>query len=101
VPTIKFKGIQAYPVTLTFPTYVSFGPSEYWGGESNFGVLSSAVNASVPLAFIPTRYGNWHADFGVQYYNLLNGTLLDAGTLLSGNTERNIFRGYVGIGFSF
>jgi len=64
-------------------------------------VLSSAVNASVPLAFIPTRYGNWHADFGVQYYNLLNGTLLDAGTLLSGNTERNIFRGYVGIGFSF
>jgi hypothetical protein len=101
VPTIKVKAIQSYPITLTFPTYFSFGGSEYWGGDSNFGVLSSAVNASVPLAFIPTRYGNWHADFGVQYYNLLNGTLLDAGTLLSGNTERNIFRGYVGIGFSF
>jgi hypothetical protein len=101
VPTFKFKAIEAYPITLSFPTYVSFGGSEYWGGDNNFGVLSSAVNASVPLAFIPTRYGNWHADFGVQYYNLLNGTLLDAGTLLSGNTERNIFRGYVGIGFSF
>ena len=101
VPTFKFKGIEGYPLTITLPTYVSVGPSEYWGGENNFGVLSSAVNVSVPLNMIPGRYGNWHLDFGVQYYNLLNGTLLDAGTILSGNTERNLFRGYVGIGFSF
>lgn len=101
VPTIKVNAIQGYPMTVSFPTYVSVGPSEYWGGESNFGVLSTAVNVTMPLAFIPSRYGHWHADFGVQYYNLLNGTLLDAGTLLSGNTDRNIFRGYVGFGVGF
>lgn len=101
VPTFKVKAIEGYPITLTFPTYVSFGGSEYWGGDNNFGVLSSAVNASIPMTFIPAKYGNWHLDFGVQYYNLLNGTLLDAGTILSGNTERNLFRGYVGMGFSF
>lgn len=105
VPTWKLKDVLGVPVTLTFPTYFSVGPADYWGinglENGNFGVLSTAVNASIPLKFIPTRYGNWHADFGVQYYNLLNGTLLDAGTLLSGNTERNIVRGYVGFGFSF
>ena len=100
VPTIKVNA-GGYPITLTFPTYFSFGPSEYWGGDNNFGVLSTAVNASMPLKFIPAKYGNWTVNAGVQYYNFLNGTLLDAGTLLSGNTERNFFRGYVGIGFSF
>jgi hypothetical protein len=101
VPTYKLKAIEGLPITLTFPTYFSFGPSEYWGGENNFGVLSAAANASVPIKWIPTRYGNWHFDVGVQYYNFLNGTLLDSGTILSGNTDRNMFRGYVGFGFSF
>lgn len=101
VPTFKVKMIQGMPMTVTMPTYFSVGPSEYWGGENNFGVLSTALNVSIPLTFIPGRYGNWHIDLGAQYYNLLNGTLLDSGTLLSGNTERNIVRGYVGIGMSF
>jgi hypothetical protein len=105
VPTYTLKAIDGWPITLTFPTYFSVGPEDYWGTGANksghFGVLSTAVNASVPLKFIPTRYGHWHADFGVQYYNLLNGTLLDSGTILSGNTERNIFRGYAGFGVGF
>ncbi|MDB5323169.1 MAG: hypothetical protein JWN40_4800 [Phycisphaerales bacterium] len=105
VPTYTLKAIDGWPITLTFPTYFSVGPEEYWGTGANksghFGVLSTAVNASVPLKFIPTRYGHWHADFGVQYYNLLNGTLLDSGTILSGNTDRNIFRGYAGFGVGF
>jgi hypothetical protein len=101
VPTFKVNAIKGLPMTVTFPTYFSVGPSEYWGGDNNFGLASTAVNVSIPLTMIPARYGNWHVDFGAQYYHLLNGTLLDAGTLLSGNDERNIVRGYVGFGFSF
>jgi hypothetical protein len=104
-PTYTLKVIDGYPIALSFPTYFSVGPEDYWGingaQNGNFGVLSTAVNASIPLKFIPAKYGNWHADFGVQYYNLLNGTLLDSGTIVSGNTERNIVRGYAGFGFSF
>jgi hypothetical protein len=105
VPTYTLKMVQGMPITLTFPTYFSVGPEDYWGTgdlkNGNFGVLSTAVNASIPLSFIPTKYGHWHADFGVQYYNFLNGTLLDAGTVLSGNTSRNMVRGYAGFGVGF
>jgi hypothetical protein len=102
VPTFKFKGPGDLPTMLvTVPTYVSVGGSEYWGGESNFGVFSAGLNLSIPLNFVPGRYGSWHVDVGAQYYNFLNGTLLDSGTILSGNTDRNFVRGYVGVGMSF
>lgn len=102
VPTFKLKGLADLPpILITVPTYFSVGPSEYWGGDSNFGVLSVGLNLSLPLNFIPGRYGSWHFDVGAQYYNFLNGTLLDSGTILSGNTERNFVRGYVGVGMSF
>ena len=75
-PTYTFKEISAYPVTFTFPAFVTVGPKSYWGsrnspigpGTQNFGTFQVAVNASVPLSFIPVRYGYWHADAGVTYY---------------------------------
>jgi len=105
VPKYTLKMVQGMPITLTFPTYFSVGPEGYWGkgdlSNGYFGVLSTAANASFPLTFIPSKYGHWHGDVGVQYYNFLNGTLLDAGTILSGNTDRNMFRAYVGFGVGF
>lgn len=106
VPTYVYKGITDLPITFTFPIYFSVGPSGYWDATNDddidFGVLSAGVNASVPLtAIIPTRYGHWHFDAGVTYFNLLNGTLFDSGKILSGNDDRNIFLGSVGIGVNF
>ena len=104
VPTYTYKEIHDYPITFTFPVYFSVGPEHYWGAanpDGNLGVFSASVNASVPLNFIPARYGYWHADAGVTYYHLINDNLLEAGRILSGNTDRDIVQGSVGIGVNF
>jgi hypothetical protein len=107
-PGFKLAGESDYPVSITIPAYFSVGPESYWGDpesggdpDGNFGVASVSVNASVPLAFIPTRYGFWHADAGVSYFYLINDNLLNAGTILSGNDDRNVFVASLGIGFGF
>jgi hypothetical protein len=105
VPTYTCKMVPSYPITLTLPTYVSVGPRTYWAASGlpggNFGVFSCSLNASVPLSFIPTKYGFWHADFGFTYDYLINTSLLHAGTILSGNTDRNVELGSVGFGMNF
>jgi hypothetical protein len=59
------------------------------------------VTATIPLKFIPIQYGNWHAEVGVLYYDLINDALLRAGKALSGNSDRSVFNGFVGIGVGF
>ena len=105
VPTINVTPF-GIPVTLTMPSWITVGPASYWGGTSNFGVVSTGLSAKTPLSFIPARYGNWYADAGIQYYNLINGKLVAAQIAdgVSGaNTEgnNNVWVGTVGIGFSF
>lgn len=102
-PTFK-TGI----VTWSFPTYFTIGDSQFWdvtgavSGNNVFGLFSTAVQATIPLtSIIPARYGYWHVDIGCQYYNLLNGALQEAGQILSGNPEHNLFRGYLTLGFNF
>lgn len=108
-PTYTWKALKDYPLTFTFPTYFSVGPEHFWGRgvnaetkpDGNFGVFSTAVNVSMPLAFIPTRYGFWHADAGLQYFYLKNDALFRAGGLASGNTDRNPVNASIGIGVNF
>jgi hypothetical protein len=103
-PSYTLKAIPDYPITFTVPTYFSVGPKNFWdstGKSSNFGVVSTALNASVPLSFIPIKYGAWHADMGLQYFYLMNHSLLAAGGLASGNDNRNVLNASVGIGFNF
>lgn len=106
VPTYTCKAIANYPLTFTFPTYVSVGPNEYWDAtgafdDSNFGLFSVSANVSVPLSMIPVKYGHWHLDAGVTYDYIINDALLEAGHILSGNDDRNVFIGSVGIGVNF
>ena len=100
--------ITNYPITLTMPIYCSVGPASYWGsGESGgrscrkFRRLLRVAQWPVPLGFIPAKYGYWHADAGVTYYYLKNDNILHAGTILSGNTNRNFVQGSVGVGVNF
>ena len=106
VPTYTFKGVPNYPMTFTVPTYVSVGPRTYWDAarafkSSSFGLFSISANVQVPLAFIPAKYGFWHADAGVTYDYLISDALLAAGTIVSGNTDHNCFLGSVGFGVNF
>jgi hypothetical protein len=103
-PSYKLALSADYPVTFSVPTYFSVGPKNYWDTtekSSHFGVFSTAINATVPLSFIPIKYGAWHADAGLQYFYLLNHALLESGGLASGNDNRNVLNASVGIGFNF
>lgn len=107
VPTYTLKVVPDYPITITMETYFSCGPKNYWTSgptnqaPENFGVAFTSLKLSVPLSFIPVRYGHWHGDLGVTYDYLINGSLVDAGTILTGNTSRNLVEGLCGFGVNF
>jgi hypothetical protein len=92
---------QGIPLTLSFPTWITVGPSDFWGGGGDFGVFTTGVSAKTPLSFIPARYGAWYADIGGQYYHEINDELLVAQTALGVDRRRDVFVGTFGIGFGF
>jgi hypothetical protein len=108
-PTYTLKYFNDYPITFTVPTYVEVGEPKFWGADTNaetksdgpVGDFSIALNGSVPLPFIPAKYGFWHADAGIQFFWLVNDALLRAGGLASGNTDRTPVNASVGIGVNF
>jgi hypothetical protein len=105
-PTKTFNVKENMPVTVTLPTYISFGPKEFWDatgafGGNNFGLFSISANASMPMPWISSQYGHWHMDAGITYDYLINDALLAAGGILSGNDNRNVFIASVGVGVNF
>ena len=99
--------LRGVPVVLTAPTWVTVGPSEFWGGASNFGVFSTGLVATVPLPGIPSvgsvlPHASVH--FGVQYYRILNDRLLLAQTLVGTgvySTHSNVVVPSLGVTVSF
>jgi hypothetical protein len=96
----------AIPIILTVPSWFTVGPTNYWGGTSNFGVVSTGLKATYPLGIIPSNYGHWYLDTGIQYYHELNSQLLLAQTLVGTaqpgtNEHRNFFVWSVGFGLGF
>lgn len=120
-PTINLKKYGWPPVTLAAPTWVTVGPAGFWNrgvkgcgasvltpcATSNAGVFSTGVRAKLPVDFlIPPRPGKWYVDGGLQYYYLINDSLLLAqtatGTARSfGGAERRVAVGFVGFAFTY
>lgn len=119
VPTLDLNKYGT-PLVLTAPTWTSVGPSTYWNrgvtgcgpsaftpcAASNQGVFSTGLKATVPLTFVPARLGKWYIDGGVQYYYLINDSLLLAQTLTGTATSfaaahRDVVVAYAGFGFGF
>jgi hypothetical protein len=94
------------PVVLTMPTWITVGPSSFWGGSNNFGVFSTGINARMPLDWVSPQYGEWSVNVGVQYYNLINSQLRNAqeviGVVSPGSAGyRNVFVFAAGFGLHF
>jgi hypothetical protein len=123
-PTVNLQKSTGIPLTLTFPTWITVGPSSYWNrndGTTNFcgitsnlpcssgsaGVISTGILAKYSLeSLIPKQYGSWYVRAGVQYYHILNDTLLGAQVAIASSpsfptAERDVVVGVVGLGFSF
>lgn len=95
------------PITLSAPTWFTVGPSEFWGGASNFGVFSTGLVATAPLPGIPSIGAwspHWSIHAGVQYYRILNDRLLLAQTIVGTgvfSTHRDVVVPSIGISMNF
>ena len=68
-PTVfTLGGEGSYPLALSVPTKVGLGFSDFYEEDEVLGFVSVGLKASVPLAFMPSRYGAWSASAGVYYY---------------------------------
>jgi hypothetical protein len=119
VPTLDMKRYLGIPLTLSAPTWVTVGPSDYWnasGGTAlcgtslcstdNVGVFSTGLTAKLALDWVPARYGKWYAKAGFQYYDFLNDNLQRAQQTTLGisdfaNTHKDYVVGFGGLGFTF
>lgn len=92
-PSFTVFGDTQYPVTLAFPVNVAFFTDDFQGGDSGYGYLSAGIAATVPLSFIPEKYGAWSVTGSAIYYN----TPDDA---IPGNPTENFVVTAISIGVS-
>jgi hypothetical protein len=88
------------PIILSVPTWVTVGPSDFWGGGGNVGVFSTGLKATYPIPG-PSAAGHWAVYGAYQYYNLINDRLVLAETLLNNRSDRNVNLWSVGVGLGF
>ena len=100
-PSYTLKSFPDYPITISLPTFFTVGPHNFWGGSQNFGTFQTAVSLSMPLTFIPVRFGYWHLDGSFTYVYEINHELRTAADILGNGTDPSRFVGEVGIGMNF
>ena len=124
VPTISLQRSAGIPLTLSAPTSVMVGPSDFWNrndGTTNFcgpatnapcalsnvGFVTTGLQAKYALdTFVPKRLGSWYVKGGVQFYHIINDELLAAQTVVGTAAnfpaaKRDIAVVNGGFGFSF
>lgn len=89
-PAIDVNIISGYPVSFTFPVALGVSMDAYYRMEREteescdcstyrdrgVGYATIGAHASLPLAFVPTRYGEWVLTNGLDLY-LLSDPLAD------------------------
>jgi len=115
VPTIDLSKYWGIPVTLKAPTYVTVGPSSFWGAGSSGGVgmFTTGLTGIIPLSWMPAQYGHWYVKGGFQYYDIINNNLqlsnaisacglaVLGGAPCSSSKTTDIIVGFAGIGVAF
>ncbi len=97
--------VDLMPFTLSVPTWVTVGPSSYWGGDNGVGVFSTGLTLTYPLPFA-ARFGHWSAKAGFQYYDFINERLRFAQTLIGtarpgSGGHRDEINGFAGFSFGY
>jgi hypothetical protein len=122
VPTIDLFQKEILPLTLTFPTSVTFAPKEFYADgnvfrcgatgtvlcdSSNLGHYTTGIAAKWSLAnFVPKRLGNWYVKAEGHYYRIDNEALLAAQVVTGAatsflNAKEDVFVGSGSFGFTF
>lgn len=99
-PTIDLHS-YGIPLILSAPTWVTVGPSSFWGGGGNAGVFSTGLKATYPLGMLPATAGHWALYGGYQYYHLINDQLVLAESILNGKSDRDVGLVQFGVSLGF
>jgi hypothetical protein len=68
-PTVYTLGSDTdYPLALSVPAKVGLGFSDFYEDDEALGYVAVGLKGSMPLAFMPARYGAWSLSGGVYYY---------------------------------
>jgi hypothetical protein len=98
-PTVyTLAASSTYPVALSVPVKIGLGFSDFYEDDDALGFISGGLKASVPLAFMGTRYGAWSATAGVYYYYYGEG--VDDFNKGTGDGDDDIV-GTLGVSFTF
>jgi len=98
-PTIYTLGAKGtYPLAFSVPAKVGLGFSDFYEDDDTLGYISVGLKASVPLAFMPSKYGAWTASAGVYYYYYGDG--VDDFNKGTGDGDDDIV-GTFGVSFTF
>ena len=76
-PGYTFFAESSYPLTISLPMTFGFSLKDYYtvnGHNQTFGYFSWGPLISMPLKFIPAKFGSWSAKGGVQFL-MLNSNL--------------------------
>jgi hypothetical protein len=93
-PTYTVLTESKYPVTLSVPMNIGmFLDDEFHGGDDGYGWFSVGVGASIPLNFVPEKYGAWSVSGTVTYYSTDDDTI-------PGNPEEDFFVTALSVGMS-
>ncbi|MBC7785776.1 MAG: hypothetical protein H7144_18265 [Burkholderiales bacterium] len=93
-PAWTFAKESEYPITLAVPAAVALFTDSYQGGDSGFAYANIGLSASVPLKFIPEKFGAWSASASATFWY----TPDDA---IPGNPEESFVVTALSVGFSY
>lgn len=90
--------------TITVPMILGMSPDGYYGDFSDgevhnefFGYFSVGATLGMPLDMIPTKYGTWTANVGVNYIQML----ADSVEAVNDGGEDYELQGFVGVSMSY
>ena len=106
-PGFELAFVENYPITITFPVTLGLSLSDYYQApnattglieDDAFGYVTFGVEAGVPLAFIPSRYGEWEFHAGVYVIVLGSNVKNAANGVVTNGDSAEVFAKF---GFSF
>jgi hypothetical protein len=91
-----------YPVAIEVPTFLTLPGDGFYSEDGVPGVFTTGGKITVPLNFIPNKYGSWSVYGGVQWYHVYNDGIAVGNTYLpSSATTRDPVQWYGGIQLFF
>ncbi len=99
IPKYVFNG---YPAALEFPSFITLPGTEFYSEPGVPGLITTGAKVTVPLTFIPRRYGSWSLYGGVQYFHIFNDGIATGNNFLpSSATTRDPVQFYGGVSLFF